>query len=330
MMRSRSLLLATALSFGIPLGLVPSVASAETPAELKRARAQFQRGIELEQASNWSAAIQQFREVGQVRMTPHVRFHIAFCEEGLGRLVTALGGYELALSEADQVGADFRSEVESAIEKLKVRIPKLVIERGEGAEAASVQLDGVDLGASSIGVEVPLDPGPHSVAATAPGMKPFSTTADLRERETTRVTLVLEPEPEPAKPPPPKEKVVVVTREEPPKRLVPYLIGGAGVATLLGAGALFVLKQTTQADLEEKCPNPNACDPAYEDTYDRMRFYGYAAPVAAGVGAAAVGVSVYMLFFRKPKQAGQKSTTSLMLTPGAPRGFAGATMSGAF
>jgi hypothetical protein len=330
MMRSRWLLLATALSFSLPLGLAPSIARAETPAELKRARAQFQRGIELEQASNWSEAIQMFREVGQVRMTPHVRFHIAFCEEGLGRLVTALGGYELAFSEADQVGPDFKGEVETAIKNLKERIPKLVLERGAGAEAATVQLDGVDLGASSIGVEVPLDPGPHSVAAVAPGMKPFSTTADLREREVTRVVLELEAEPLPDKPPPPKQEVVVVTREEPPKRLVPYLIGGAGVAALLGAGALFVLKQTTQADLEDKCPDPNACDPAYKDTYNRMKFYGYAAPVAAGVGAAAVGVSVWMLFLRRPKQTPVKTTTSLTLTPGAPHGFAGATLSGEF
>jgi hypothetical protein len=162
-------------------------------------------------------------------------------------------------------------------------------------------------------------------------MKPFSITADLREREVTRVTLLLEPEPKPAKPPPPREQVVVVTRDEPPKRLVPYLIGGAGVAALVGAGALFVLKQTTQADLEDKCPNPDACDPAYEDTYNRMRFYGYAAPVAAGVGAAAVGVSVWMLFFRKPKQAPQKATTAgLVLAPGTPHGFSGATLSGEF
>lgn len=329
-MRSRWLLLATVLCFSVPLGLAPSTARAETPAELKRARAQFQRGIELEQASNWSEAIQQFREVGQVRMTPHVRFHIAFCEEGLGRLVTALGGYELAFSEADQVGPDFKGEVETAIKNLKERIPKLVIERGTGADAASVQLDGVDLGATSIGIEVPLDPGPHSVAATAPGMKPFSTTADLREREVTRVVLELEAEPLPEKPPPAKQEVVVVTREEPPKRLVPYLIGGAGVAALLGAGALLFLKQTTQAELEEKCPNPDACDPAYQDTYDRMRFYGYAAPVAAGVGVGAVGVSVWMLFFRKPKQTPQKATTSLMLTPGTPHGLAGASLSGEF
>ena len=80
--------------------LLEAPALAQDADELKRARAQFQQATELEQAGNWAAALQRFREVGQVRMTPQVRFHIAVCEENLGRLVTALGGYELALAEA--------------------------------------------------------------------------------------------------------------------------------------------------------------------------------------------------------------------------------------
>ena len=83
-------------------------ACAQDAAELKKARAQFQQATELEQAKNWTAALQAFREVGQVRMTPQVRFHIAVCEEKLGRLVAALGGYELALADADKVGPDFK------------------------------------------------------------------------------------------------------------------------------------------------------------------------------------------------------------------------------
>ncbi len=326
--RSRPLFVAIAL--GLATVAAATAARAETPAELKKARAQFQRGVELEQASNWSDAIQVFREVGQVRMTPQVRFHIAFCEEGLGRLVTALGGYELALSQADQVGGDFRTEVEGAIARLRERIPKLLIERGEGADAALVQLDGVDVGASSIGVEVPLDPGPHSVVALAPGYQQFTITADLKERETTRVVLELLPEPKPAPPPPPEKEIVVVTREEAPSRVVPYVIGGAGIGALAAGGVLFVLKQTTQADLENKCPDAEHCPVQYKDTYNRLRFYGYAAPVAAGVGVAAIGVSVWMLFFQKKKTAPVKTTSGLMLLPGGPRGTAGAGIAASF
>ncbi len=97
-------------------------ALAEDTDELKQARAQFQQATELERAGNWAAALQRFREVGQVRMTPQVRFHIAVCEENLGRLVAALGGYELALAEADTVGPDFRTEVEQSIVRLRARI----------------------------------------------------------------------------------------------------------------------------------------------------------------------------------------------------------------
>jgi len=308
-MSARSKLVLLASLFAIALTSIQGVASAQSPAqtaaELKRARLQFQRGIELEQASNWTEAIQEFREVGQVRMTAQVRFHIAFCEEGLGRLVTALGGYDLALAEADTVGPDFKSEVETAMTRLREKIPKLFIERGAGADAALVQLDGIDLGASQIGVEVPLDPGPHKVTAAAPGYKPFDATVELKERETTKVTLELEVAPKPVAPPPRRE--VVVVKDEGPDRTVPYIIGGAGIAFLGAGGALFALRQSTLADLEKDCPDPDHCAKSNEDSYNKVKFYGVAAPVAAGIGVAAIGTAVALIVFEKPPE--KKSAT---------------------
>jgi hypothetical protein len=301
-------------------------ASAQDANDLKRARAQFQRGIELEQAGNWSEAIQQFREVGQVRMTPQVRFHIAFCEEGLGRLVTALGGYELALAEADAVGADFRAEVETSIAKLRERIPKLVIQRGTNAEAALVQLDGIDLGASSVGVEVPLDPGPHTVTASAPGYEPFSTTADLREREVTNVTIDLVLSPEPVGPPPP------IAPDQPPpppapNRTVPYIVGGVGAASLIAGGVFFALRQTTLATLEENCPDRLRCDKSNEPAYERVKLFSVAAPVAAGIGVAGLAAATTLILLEKKPGQPQKG---VVVTPVAPNSFAGVSVSGSF
>lgn len=290
----RALLIACALGSSMT---APAFAQ-QSPADLKRARAQFQRGIELEQAGNFTEAIQQFREVGQVRMTPQVRFHIAFCEEGLGRLVTALGGYDLALAEADTVGPDFKSEVETTIGKLRERIPKLFIERGEGADAALVQLDGVDLGASSIGVEVPLDPGPHKVTATAPGYHPYDSTVELKEREITKVTLELVVNTEPPKPPPPPQ-IVIVEPDKGPDRTIPYIVGGAGIAFLAAGGALFALGQTTKAELEKDCPDPSKCGESNRETYDRYKFYNTAWKISAGVGVAAVGTAVVLILTEK-------------------------------
>ena len=253
---------------------------------------------ELEQAENFTEAIQQFREVGQVRMTPQVRFHIAFCEEGLGRLVTALGGYDLAFAEADTVGPEFKTEVETAIARLRERIPKLFIERGEGADAALVQLDGVDLGASSIGVEVPLDPGPHKVTATAPGYHPYDATVELKEREITKVTLDLVVNTEPPKPPPPPQ-IVIIEPDKGPDRTIPYIVGGAGIAFLAAGGALYALARTTKAELDERCPDPNQCGESNRDTYDRYKFYNTAWKISGGVGLAAVGTAVVLILTEK-------------------------------
>jgi PEGA domain-containing protein len=306
------------------VGVTPGIARADgpTPAELKKARTQFQRGIELEQASNWSEALQLFRDVGQVRMTPQVRFHIAYCEEGLGRLVTALGGYELAQAEADQVGADFKNEVETAVTSLRARIPKLFIERGPGADAALVQLDGVDLGATSVGVEVPLDPGPHSVGAAAPGFLPFSATVELKEREVTRVTLELTPEPVESSDK--AGQVVVVAPPPSANRTLPYVIGGVGIAGLVTSGVFFALRQATAAELDKDCPNHDQCPESNKPTYDRLKTYNLATWIAGAVGIAGIGTAaVLILTEKKPQAKKSDEAAGLWLKPSAPGALAG-------
>jgi hypothetical protein len=290
-------------------------ASAQDAAELKKARGQFQQATELEQAGNWTAALQAFREVGQVRMTPQVRFHIAVCEENLGRLVAALGGYELALADADKVNPDFKGEVEENVTKLRARIPKLVIERGAGANAAAIELDGVAVGDSSVGVEVPLDPGPHAVTAKAPNRKPFEASVVLKERETTRLEVKLEELPPelvrgPGGPPPP---------DKPPSKVVPYVIGGVGIASLIGSGVLFGLRQSTLSELEKACPTRTDCPTNKQSRYDDLKFYHYGAEVTLGVGVAALGTAGALLFFQsRKKEPAPPTSAQLTLVPTVP------------
>lgn len=319
------------LGLACALALSSGAASAQDAAELKKARAQFQQATELEQARNWTAALQAFREVGQVRMTPQVRFHIAVCEENLGRWVAALGGYELALVDADRVNTDFRDEVEENVRRLRARIPKLVIERGEGASAATIELDGVAVGDNSVGVEVPLDPGPHAVTAKAPNRKPFEANVSLKEEETTRVELTLEELPRDAVPtnvaaPPPPDK--------PPSKVVPFVIGGVGVASLIGSGVLFALRQHTVSKLEKSCPD-HRCPQSQASRYDDLKFYHYGAQVTLGVGIAAVGTAGALLLLQRKKAepAPEQNSAKIQLAPSLPLSAGaplGATLSGQF
>jgi len=310
----------------LAIGLAPRSAAAQDKKELSRARAQFQRAIELEQAGNYSTALEQFRDVGQVRMTPQVRFHIASCEEKLGRLVTALGGYQLALADADSVGEDFKAEVQTAVSRLEASIPKLVIVRGTGAEAAEIQLDGVALGASSVGVAVPLDPGPHSVSAKAPGALPFSQTVTIAENEQKNVEVTLSPEPQEVRPKP--NPPATVAPADGNQRLIPYVIGGVGIASLIGSGVLFGLRQSTLSDLEEQCPSHNNCPPSAADDYSNLKLYNVTSQVALGVGVACVGTAVTMLVLQRKHAAPAKQGMTLL--PSAPNSLAGVSWAARF
>jgi hypothetical protein len=171
-----------------------------------------------------------------------------------------------------------------------------VIQRGTGARSAAIELDGVAVGDSSIGVEVPLDPGPHAVTARAPNRKPFEASVTLTEEETTQLEIVLEELP--------PELLLgggaASAPDKPPSKVVPFVIGGLGIASLVGSGVLFGLRQSTLSELEDVCEG-GVCPKDKESRYDDLKFYHYGSMVTLGVGVAAVGTAGALLFFQRKK-----------------------------
>ena len=174
-----------------------------------------------------------------------------------------------------------------------------MIERGAGANAAAIELDGVAVGDSSVGVEVPLDPGPHAVTAKAPNRKPFEANVTLKEERRRGSRSMLEELP---------PEVLRSGRrraraEKPPSKVVPFVIGGVGVASLIGSGVLFGLRQSTLAELEDACgADGKHCPPSKQSRYDDLKFYHYGSMVTLGVGVAAVGTAGALLFFQRKKK----------------------------
>src|SRR5450432_3794650 len=241
---SFALCLASALC-GAPRS-VQAQAAADGDA-IKRARDQFSQALSLQTGGDWAGALALLKEVAAVKPTPQVRFNIALCEERLGRLVAALGDYELAASDAqaeksDQVG----QEVDARLEALKARVPRVVVQRSDGADSATISLDGVSLGDSVLNIPLPADPGPHVVEAKALGFRPFKQAFRIAEQETTTILVKLEAEPVPAEP----KGVPARPTNSQDVRTLGFVVGGIGVASLLGSGALFYLQHATISDLD--------------------------------------------------------------------------------
>ncbi len=301
--------------------------------EVDRARAQFHQGLALETAGDWSGALALFQQVALVRLTPQVRFHIGLCEEHLGQLAAALGDYELAAHEADEAKvAEVSAQVASRRDELRARIPQITLARGVGAEYASVSLDGVSLGASSIGPKLPVDPGPHRVEAIASGYKPFRATIEIAEKEVKRVEITLERVPVPvsaAEPSGPSGSPAKDQTEPEPARtnVLPFVVGGVGVASL-GTGVVFLLlRQNAINTLDGECTLPpgRTCPASSQSTFDQGKTYNLLANVTLGVGVAAIGAGAVLYFTEKPK-----STSAAHVVPGAPGASLGASVVGAF
>lgn len=332
--RIAALLLIGQLAFP---SVAPRIARADEASDLSQARAKFQRATELKQAGDFAGALTLFREVGQFKMTPQVRYHIAGCEEGLGKLVAAYGGYELARAQGQDMPADFLAEVESAIERLGERIPKLVITRGKGADAAKVELDGVLLGASSIGHDVPLDPGPHAVTASAPGFLDYSETVDAVESQTVNLEIELVRIPTVAPPP-----IVEPVKAPPPPKgygIAPYIVGGAGVGLALVGVILLPVSQASISEANDICPNQDCTGKPAEDQ-DKVRDILSSAQTTEaigwsliGVGALAIGVGTTLFLIdpgrkKAPDTAFEAGPFAFVM--GAPRTQAGVSVRGTF
>lgn len=314
------------------LVISPRQVRADDAADLNAARVKFQRALELKQAGDFSGALKLFRQVGQVKMSPQVRYHIATCEEEMGQLVAALGGYEIALSQyAPEMPREFLAEVQTSIKGLRARIPKLVLWRGAGAEAATIELDQVKLGESSIGTAIPVDPGPHALVSRAPGFADYSRTITAVETQTEAVTIELvELPPE------------TTDRAAEPRTgygAWPFVLGGVGVLGLAAGAVLLPVSQGKVAQVRNICGGTDCSNLTDRTEWERARSLANDARtletagwIAGGVGVATLAVGVVLLLVDPSRNTndGVEVGEHLALLPSAPGSQAGFSLVAAF
>lgn len=335
---SRPLRACRALSLAVGLSLVTvaaaPVASAQSAAEVAKARTLFKEGLSLEAAGDWAGALQKFQDVAKVKTTPQVRYHIARCKEHLGRMNEALGEYRIAEYEAEQAKAKELPEITKAREELEGRIPKLTIRRGEGAESAKIQVDGVDFGETQIGKQVTIDPGSHKIVARI-GSAEFEETVTLAEGESKEVELVppedfgkgaaktkpieKEPEPEPAP---------IVKVDEVGPGALPWIIGGVGLVSLGAGGYFLVQRNKAEDDLKTNCRD-DVCPAAKQSVGDDGKRYALLTNVAFGVGVVGLGVATVWLLSSGGSEKKPEASALRFDVHGAP-GTAGVNVAGKF
>jgi len=147
---------------------------------------------------------------------------------------------------------------------------------------------------------VPVDPGPHSVVASAPGFRPWTTEVRMageNQSLTVEVPALIAL--------PPEELILPGVVADPAEaaqkrrtyRIAALSTGAAGLVAV-GVGTYFGLSAKSKWDESKShCDANIACDQTGVDLVNDARSAGTISTIAFGVGAAALltGVALYLL-----------------------------------
>ncbi|HVY48359.1 MAG TPA: hypothetical protein VHB21_20870 [Minicystis sp.] len=319
-------LFAAACATALALAAPRDARAEPTARELAAARQTFGEGKDLEKAGDWAGALEKFKKVAEVKITPQVRFHIALCEENLGRYVSALKGFDLAAEEARLAGSSAIEVAENApgrAEALRKKVAHLTIAVTGKLVTSKLSLDGVELTSEKIGKDQLVDPGKHRVLLQTRDAPVFDKDIELAPGESQTIRVEVHDEAPPPESPPPGTPA---PPPAPPSRAPAYVIGGIGVAALAGGGVLMGLAQVAKADVESHCTNDRNCPRSFKSEGDRGRTFYYTSFVVGGAGAAALATGAVLFVVLAPKKTHPKTGAALVVAPT----LGGVTASGTF
>lgn len=296
------------------LMLTPRLASAQAETKAAVADALYRQARDLMAAGKYDEACPKLAQSQQLDPATGTLLNLAACHEKQGKLATAWLEYSDALVAARRDGREDRVQYarERAAE-LEPKLSRLTLLLAPNADTPglTIELDGTSVGLAVFGVPTPVDPGKHSVRASAPGKKPqiFSIEVAVADQQSLSIP-PLEDAPAEAVPAEstPVRPADSSTNAEPPRdellhRPIPtsvYLSGGITLALAASASVTGVAYLNKRSDYEALAKSEGLTD-TVEGRREKAERYGYV-NLGLWIGAAiGAGVTTY-LYVTRPTQ----------------------------
>jgi len=292
----------------VAMVIIPSVARADRSADKSIAEALFRDAKQRLESGDVDGACPKFQDSQRIDPALGTLLYLAICHERQGRNASAWSEFASASSWADRSDQSERGDLaRKHMVALEARLWKLTIHApASPVPGLELQVDGGAMSLASVDTPLPLDPGPHSIEASAPGHTAWQTTLDV-PGEPGGATVQIPPlEILPVTPPP------VVTGSalpvSPPasgppagsRPAVATWTGGAlGVAGFAMGTVFGVLTFQERSNAQSLCPN-GACKAGGTDDIHRAYTDATISTVAFSVAAAGAIVATYFLLLKAP------------------------------
>ena len=332
------------LSLALVVLAVPArVAHAQ---ETSRAQALFDDGRRLMNEGRFADACPKLAASQKLDPGAGTLMNLATCYEKNGQLASAWATFKEAAAASRSSGhPDWEAAARGRADKIEPELARLVVTVPKEAQLPGlvVERDGAPIGAAEWATPIPIDSGPHTIRAVAPGKKAWSTQVTIgapRSQVTVSVPALENDGAVPARPAaePPREPASPSAGRPSEaggtQRLVGLVVGGAGIVAL-GAGAFFGLKaRSTYDDALAQCNPAHQCQQQGLDLADDATSQATISTIAfvAGGVMLAGGAVLYLTAPRGAPTTGAappRSTGNMHVSLGGP-GLAGMSLGGAF
>lgn len=318
--------------------LIAGAARAEDPAA---AEVLFQEGRRLLAEGQTSAACEKLKDSFALDPMSGTLLNLAACYEKQGKTATAWARFHNAASLAKSQGkAEQAAEANRRIKALEADLSYLTIAVPEPVPGLEIKREDMDVSPASYGVQVPVDPGPVQVVASAPGYKTVKLSVEIAPKRDKRTITIPKLDKqdraaaaeasEPAETAPAaasseskeseakKEKEEKTTENEPkpapepppfeqPEIVsegpgkTPWVIGGLGLAAAATGGVFGYLAIQSNNDAKSLCPTNKNCSKSALDSRDQRNRDATISHIGFGVGLVGVGTAAVWLLVGGPK-----------------------------
>lgn len=251
-------------------------------ASAQDAIALFEQGRALAGQGRWAEACPLFAEAHRVQKEAiGITLNLAECYEHVGKTASAWSAFREAeflaknAHDADraQYAHDHGTAIEPSLSRLKIE--------AQPTPGLMVRRDDQDVGAGILGAALPVDPGTHTIEATAPGHLVWSTSVVIgSQRDQQTVTI------------PVLSRAAGATGES--RRVAGLVVASVGVVTLAVGGALGGLAISKNNASKADCA-PSQPDLCRADGVSLRQTAGTLANASTGAfvaGGAAVAAGV--------------------------------------
>jgi hypothetical protein len=328
-MRARSV---TRTALGILwLCVTPSIALAEpTTTEKATAEALYDQGRDLMKQGRYAEACPKLAESQRLDSGVGTLLYLGDCYEQTNRTASAWVTFREAIAAARAAHQTDREAIaERKAAALEPRLARLTVSVPVEARPPGlvVKRDGIAIGDASFDVPTPVDPGEHTIEASAPGRRAFKapiTIATAEQRALTITPLEVESSSAPSAIPPAQPAAAappVAAAQDKPEggvRTITWVAFGVGAAGVVTGAVTGILAFSSASAAKEHCVG-NDCTPDAQPDIDKSTTLGTISTIAFIVGGVGAGVGLATLFLgdgAKRTSSARFPSARFVVTPG--------------